>query len=75
MEETASDTATSDRESQDDLDDSLTMFAIWSKTCKSIVQAIDINGVSADMDLDTGAAYSVITQRAYHKIAQRAGVT
>lgn len=50
------------------------MFTVKGKACKPIVQTISINGVGVDMGIDTGAAYSVITQTTYQRIAQMEGV-
>ena len=51
------------------------MFAVRSKSCKPIIRTITINGVPTPMELDTGAAYSVITQITYQRIAQQKGVS
>lgn len=45
------------------------MFAVRNKLCKAIIHTI-INGVPTPMELDTGAAYSVMTQITYQRIAQ-----
>ena len=57
----------------DDEEDAYHMFAVHSKSCKPIIRTITINGVPTPMELDTGAAYSVITQITYQRIAQQKG--
>jgi hypothetical protein len=59
--------ATSEEEAYD-------MFAVHSKSCKPIIRTVTINGVPTPMELDTGAAYSIITQITYQRIAQQKGV-
>ena len=50
------------------------MFTVRSKSCKPITLTVAINGVPTTMEVDTGAAYSVITQITYQRIAQLGGV-
>ena len=47
------------------------MFAVRSDACEPIIKKLTINGVPVEMELDTGAAYTVITQSTYQKIAQQ----
>ena len=58
-----------------DDEDAYHMFAVRSKSCKPIIRTITINGVPTPMELDTSAAYSVITQITYQRIAQQKGVS
>ena len=50
------------------------MFAVCSKSCKPIICTVAINGVPTPMELDTDAAYSVITQTTNQKITEQKGV-
>ena len=50
------------------------MFILKSQTCEPILRKVTINGVPVYMELDTGAAYSVITQKTYQRIAQQKSV-
>ena len=63
-----------DEESANEVEDSYHMFTVRNKSCKPIVREIAINGVQIPMEVDTGAAYSVITEITYQKIAQLKGV-
>ena len=58
-----------------DEEDAYHIFAVRSKSCKPIIRTITINGVPTPMELDTGAAYSVITQKTYQRIAQQKGAS
>ena len=60
--------------SENDTEDTYHLFTVCEKPCKLIVRNVTINGVSTPMELDTGAAYSVITQITYLKIPQLRGV-
>ena len=57
-----------------DPEDTYHMFTVRSKSCKPIILTVAINGVPTPMEVDTGAAYTVITQITYQKIAQLGGV-
>ena len=50
------------------------MFTVRSKSCKLIILTVAINGVPTPMEVDTSAAYSVITLITYQRIAQLGGV-
>ena len=52
-------------------DDAYTLFTLRSQGGAPIFEKVSINGVWVDMELDTGAAVTVITQDTYQKIAQR----
>ena len=60
--------------SESDAEDTYHLFTVHNKPCKPIIQNVTINGVPTPMELDTGAAYSVITQTTYQEIAQLRGV-
>ena len=51
-----------DSASSEDDSCTYTMFAVRNRACKPRVQTISINGVGVDMEMDTDAAYSVMTQ-------------
>ena len=55
-------------------EDTYHMFTVHSKSCKPITLTVAINVVPTPMEVDTGAAYSVITQITYQRIAQLGGV-
>ena len=61
-----------DQEPQED--DVYSMFALKSEACEPIIKNVTINGVPVEMELDTGTAYTVITQRTYQKIAQQKNI-
>ena len=50
------------------------LFALKSEACVPIIKNMTINGVSVEMELDIGAAYTVITQMTYQKIAQQKNI-
>ena len=50
------------------------LFALKSEACEPIIKIVTINGVSVEMELDTGAAYTVITQVTYQKIVQQENI-
>ena len=62
-----------EREDQETPKDSTySLFAVTgNQKCDSILREVCINQVPLKMELDTGAAVSVITQRTYQKIAQQ----
>ena len=62
-------------EDQDPEDDVYSLFALSSKACEPIIKNVTINGVLVEMELDTGAAYTVITQMTYQKIAQQKNIS
>ena len=63
-----------DEELASDAEDTYHMFVVRNKLCKPIIRTIIINGVPTPMELDTGAAYSVMTQITSQRIAQLKGV-
>ena len=65
-----------DEEDQDpqEEDGVYSLFALKSEACEPIIKNVTINGVSVEMELDTGAAYTVITQITYQKIAQQKNI-
>ena len=64
-----------DEEDQDPQEDGVySLFALKSEACEPIIKNVTINGVSVEMELDTGAAYTVITQMIYQKIAQQKNI-
>ena len=52
-------------------DGTYSLFAVRNQACDPILRDVCINQVPIKMELDTGAAVSVITQRTYQKIAQQ----
>ena len=52
-------------------DGTYSLFAVRNQRCDPILRDVCINQVPLKMELDTGAAVSVITQRTYQKIAQQ----
>ena len=62
-----------EREDQETPGDSTySLFAVTgNQRCDPILREVCINQVPLKMELDTGAAVSVITQRTYQKIAQQ----
>ena len=64
-----------DEEDQDPKEDGVySLFALKSEACEPIIKNVTINGVSVEMELDTGAAYTVITQMTYQKIATQKNI-
>ena len=60
-----------DLDPQEEGDSVYSLFALKSEACEPIIKNVTINGVSVEMELDTGAAFTVITQMTYQKIAQQ----
>ena len=46
--------------SESDAEDTYHLFTVRNKPCKLIIRNVIINGVTTPMELDAGAAYSVI---------------
>ena len=55
-------------------DSAYTMFALRNQGSDPILREVHINRVPVKMELDTGAAVSVITQNTYQKIAQQGNI-
>ena len=55
-------------------DGAYTLFTVRSLASQPLVGKVTINGVAVQMELDTGAAYSVITQTTYQRIAQQKSI-
>ena len=53
---------------------SYTMFTVRSPASQPLLGKVTINGIPVQMELDTGAAYSVITLTTYQRIAQQKSV-
>ena len=49
-----------DQETQEREDGAYSLFTLRSDACQPVIK-ININGVPVEMELDTGAAYTVIT--------------
>lgn len=47
------------------------MFTIRDVANQPLLESVTVNGVPVVMEMDTGAAFSVITQTTYQKIAQQ----
>ena len=59
-------------ESQDDHeveDEEYTMFSLRGERCDPVTQEVLINGVRIDMEVDTGASASIISEDTYREIA------
>ena len=55
-------------------DGAYTLFTVRSPASQPLVGKVTINGVAVQMELDTGAAYSVITLTTYQTIAQQKSI-
>ena len=61
-------------DSEEDDDGAYALFTVRSPASQPLVGKVTINGIAVQMELDTGAAYSVITQTTYQRIAQQKSI-
>ena len=55
-------------------DGAYTLFTVRSPASQPLVGKVTINGVAVQMEMDTGAGYSVVTQTTYQTIAQQKSI-
>ena len=71
QEESPSGESTSESEQQDDGPGSYSMFTIRDVANQPLLESVTVNSVPVVMEMDTGAAFPVITQTTYQKIAHQ----
>ena len=54
-----------EQDPQEEGDGVYSLFALKSDACEPIIKNVTVSGVSVEMELDTGAAYTVIIQMTY----------
>ena len=60
---------------QASVQDSYGMFPVRTTSCQPMVLDVSINGIHVDMELDTGAPLSILSEKTYQDIAQQTDIS
>ena len=60
---------------QASVQDSYCMFPVRTTSCQPIVLDVSINGIHMDIEFDTGASLSILSEKTYQYIAQQTDIS